>query len=61
MASEVYEYIVLRLADARAAHINERLNDHAAEGYEPILMCGDATLTLLLRRPKPPKAEAPAE
>ena len=61
MPSQEYEYVVVRLTDARAAHIGERLNQHAEEGYEPVLMCGDATLTLLLRRAKALKAEAPAQ
>ncbi len=57
MAEQPYEYLIIRLAEARATHITERLNQHAAEGYEPIIMCGDATLSLLLRRPKQAKAE----
>jgi hypothetical protein len=56
-----YEYVLLRLTDARAAHISERLNQHADEGYEPVLMCGDATLSLLLRRAKSAAPAAPAE
>jgi hypothetical protein len=58
MAEQQYEYLIIRLAEARATHITERLNQHAAEGYEPIVMCGDATLSLLLRRPKQAKTES---
>jgi hypothetical protein len=52
MADQRYDYLLLRLAEARATHITERINQHADEGYEPIIMCGDATLSVLLRRPK---------
>jgi hypothetical protein len=58
MADQQYEYLLLRLAEARATHITERINQHADEGYEPVIMCGDATLSVLLRRPKP--ADKPA-
>ncbi|MBM3473729.1 MAG: hypothetical protein FJX75_10715 [Armatimonadetes bacterium] len=60
MAAQQWEYLVIRLTDARATHISERLNQHAAEGYEPIMMCGDVTLSLLLRKPKE-ETPAPAE
>jgi hypothetical protein len=60
MGAQQWEYLIIRLTDARPTHIGERLNQHASEGYEPIMMCGDATLTLLLRRPKE-EAPAPAE
>ncbi|MBM3499187.1 MAG: hypothetical protein FJX74_11010 [Armatimonadetes bacterium] len=61
MAEQTYEYLILRLSGDRAAHLAERLNQHAAEGYEPIMMCGDAALSLLLRRPKEAKLEPPEE
>jgi len=59
MAPVEWEYLVLRLAEGRATHITDRVNQHATEGYEPVIMCGDATLTILLRRPKPAAEQAP--
>ncbi|MGQ9732652.1 MAG: hypothetical protein ACUVX8_15445 [Candidatus Zipacnadales bacterium] len=59
-----YEYVVIRLGEGRATHLADRINDHAAEGYEPFMMCGDTFLTVLLRRPKTaesPASAAPAE
>ena len=61
MAQVQWEYLLVRLTDARATHISERLNQHATEGYEPVIMCGDATLSILMRRPKQATDAAPAE
>lgn len=61
MAQQKYEYLVIRLSEARATHVTERINQHAAEGYEPIFMCGDATLTVLLRKEKAEEASLPAQ
>jgi hypothetical protein len=49
-----YEYRVEhKPAGGRLQQINDRLNALAAEGWEPILMSGDDSLSILLRRPAP--------
>jgi len=45
-----YEYQVLQVQAARSAHINERLGVFALEGWEPVFMCGETALTIMLRR-----------
>ncbi len=49
-----YEYrIVQSQAGAAIAHLNERINTMAEEGWEPIFMSGSETVNVMMRRPKP--------
>lgn len=46
-----YEYTILQsAAGARTSLLNERIEALAVEGWEPILMSGDATVNVMLRR-----------
>ena len=57
MKAQDYEYVLLKFAAGTLAHMTERINQHAEDGYEPILMCGDEQTTILLRRLRPTAAE----
>jgi len=64
MPGQDWEYNVLQMAvSGRSTHLAERLNQMAEEGFEPFMSNGDATVTILLRRPKQKEAGAaePAE
>jgi hypothetical protein len=55
-----YEYMVVQMAaGGRVTHLNERLATMVAEGWEPVMMCGDNSVSVMLRRPAKP-AQAPA-
>lgn len=48
-----YEYMLLQsAAGARTSLLNERIEAHVAEGWEPIMMSGDTTVNVMLRRPR---------
>jgi len=48
----LYEFRVEhKPAGGRVSQINDRLVTLAAEGWEPIMMCGGEELNILLRRP----------
>ena len=48
-----YEYTIIQMAaGGRITHLNERLEAMVAEGWEPMTISGDATVSVLLRRPK---------
>ena len=56
-----YEYLLLQsAAGARITLLNERLEAHVLEGWEPIMMSGDTTLNVMLRRPRRPAATQPS-
>lgn len=48
-----YDYMVVQsAAGARVSILNERIETMVGEGWEPILMSGDTTVNVMLRRPK---------
>jgi hypothetical protein len=50
----MYEYRVTQLlAGGNIAHLNDRMAGLVAEGWAPIMMCGDNTISVMLRREKP--------
>lgn len=52
-----YEYHVVSKADrAPITMLNERLESMAAEGWEPIMMSGEATVNVMMRRLSPEAA-----
>jgi hypothetical protein len=67
-----YEYILVQMAaGSRAQLFNERLEHMSSEDWEPVLMSGDTTVNVLMRRPRKaaaaarpvaaaPQAQAPA-
>ena len=47
-----YEYVIVQMsAGGRSVHLNERINNMVQEGWEPVMMTGDATVSVMLRRP----------
>ena len=60
MAAHEWEYTILQMAAGRSSHMSERVNDLCTEGFEPVLMTGDATVTLLMRRPKKAEGQSAA-
>ena len=47
----MYEYRVTQLlAGGNIQHLNERIGHMVADGWEPIMMTGDATISVMLRR-----------
>lgn len=47
----MYEYRVTQLlAGGNIQHLNERIAHMVADGWEPIMMTGDATISVMLRR-----------
>jgi hypothetical protein len=58
-AKMVYEYMVVQMAaGGRVTHLNERLAAMVAEGWEPMMMCGDNSVSVMLRRAAKPAAAA---
>jgi nucleoid-associated protein YgaU len=56
-----YEYMLLQsAAGARTSLLNERLEAHVVEGWEPVMLSGDTTVNVLLRRPRQAAARATA-
>jgi hypothetical protein len=56
-----FEYQVVQMAQGgRIGQFNERIAMMVAEGWDPIIMCGDGTLSIMLRRPVAAQAAAPA-
>ncbi len=58
-----YEFQLLQMTGARSTIANERLKQLALEGWEPYLVSGEETLTIVLRRKRdelPPAAVPPA-
>jgi len=48
----MYEYRVTQLlAGGNIQHLNDRIAHMVSEGWEPIMMTGDATISVMLRRP----------
>ena len=48
----MYEYRVTQLlAGGNIQHLNDRVAHMVSEGWEPIMMTGDATISVMLRRP----------
>jgi len=60
MPGQEWEYNVLQIGSGRSSHLAERINHMAEEGFEPFLVCGDQTVTVLLRRPRAAQPEASA-
>lgn len=58
MPGQDWEYNLLQMASGRSTHMAERINQMAEEGFEPFLVCGDATITVFLRRPREAEADA---
>lgn len=57
-----YEYQLIQMAaGSRTAMFNERIEHMAAEGWEPILMAGDTSVNVLMRRPRQAVAARPAQ
>lgn len=56
-----YEFQVVEQAGGRVSHLNERLQQLVAEGWEPIFMTGAAPqVSVMMRRPATaPQAAAP--
>ena len=52
MAATDWEYTILQMAAGRSSHMSDRINQLGEEGFEPYMLVGDTTITLLLRRPK---------
>jgi hypothetical protein len=47
----MFEYRVTQLlAGGNISHLNDRINGLVQEGWEPVMMCGDVNLSVLLRR-----------
>ncbi len=62
MPGQDWEYNVLQMAaTGRSTHLAERLNQMADEGYEPFMVSGDETITIVLRRPRRAEAGGAAE
>jgi hypothetical protein len=59
-----FEYQVVEQAGGRASHLNERIMQLVAEGWEPTMMTGTSPqVSVMMRRPAQPKpqpAAAPA-
>lgn len=53
-----YEFQILQVQAARSTHVNERLAQFASEGWEPVMMCGENALTIMLRRKREEQAPA---
>lgn len=48
-----YEYQVIQMAaGGRTVHLNERMENMAAEGWEPVMMSGDTAVNIMMRRPR---------
>ncbi len=60
MPGQEWEYNVLQMGSGRSTHLAERINQFTEDGFEPFLICGDQTVTVLLRRPRTEKPEAGA-
>ena len=58
MPGQDWEYNVLQMPSGRSTHLAERMNQMAEEGFEPFLLCGDQTVTVVLRAPRQAKPEA---
>ncbi len=52
MAATDWEYTILQMAAGRSTHMSDRINQLCHEGFEPFMLTGDATVTLIMRRPK---------
>jgi len=46
-----YEYRILHMPTTSITVLNERLNTDAEAGWSPILMSGNDSVNILLRRP----------
>lgn len=56
-----YEYMIVQMAaGGRITHLNERLHSMVAEGWEPFLMTGDNSVSVMMRRPIKAAGQAPA-
>jgi hypothetical protein len=51
MAQSAWEYTILQMQSGRSTHLSERINQLCAEGFEPVMITGDATITILMRKP----------
>lgn len=52
-----FEFHVINMPPGgRITNLNERLEQLVNEGWEPVVMCGDQTLNIMLRRPAPQPA-----
>jgi hypothetical protein len=60
MAAADWEYNILQMAAGRSAHMSDRINQLGEEGFEPYMLVGDTTITLLMRRPKQEAQTPPA-
>ncbi|MCD6351209.1 MAG: DUF4177 domain-containing protein [Armatimonadetes bacterium] len=57
-----YEYRVVQGgAGAAISHLNERLNSMAEEGWEVVMISGDQTVNVLVRRERKEQAAAGAQ
>ncbi len=56
-----YEYRVVRMpAQGTVSPLNERIGAMVAEGWEPVLMSGDTTVNVMMRRALPGPADLKA-
>jgi hypothetical protein len=46
-----YEYRVLHMPTTSVSVMNERLNNDARDGWEPVMMSGNEFINVLIRRP----------
>jgi hypothetical protein len=53
-----YEYRVVTGGTAAIAHLNERINAMAEEGWEVVTISGNETVNVLLRRPRPEASQS---
>jgi hypothetical protein len=60
MAATDWEYTILQMAAGRSTHMSDRINQLCEEGFEPHMLTGDTTVTLIMRRPKPEGAPVAA-
>jgi len=59
MAATDWEYTILQMAAGRSTHMSDRINQLCEEGFQPYMLTGDATVTLIMRRPKQGEAPTP--
>ena len=60
MAAHDWEYFILQMAQGRSTHMSDRINQLGDEGFEPFMLTGDDTVTLLMRRPRQTEQKTPA-
>ena len=57
-----YEYQIIQMVSGgRVTHLNERMENMVAEGWEPIMMSGDTGVTVMMRRERAQQAAGEAQ